>query len=293
MVRTNLLLAVAIGVVLALAVIVWFYPSPSDFLDTNPSWNGTRGFLKALQARPVRGLADFKGDPSRTALLLIPYEPFSRGELASLRDFVAEGGTLVVLDDYGQGNQVLAFLGVEARFSGQPLLDPAFAYTNEWLPTIPVPGSDVSDAGALVLNHATALLRVPEPAILAQSSSFSFLDVDGNNMWDPPDEPRGPLPVAAHLPLGQGTLVLVADPSIVINSMNMAGNYSFIERIKGTRELLLDESHLPRPESVDLARTVLGSARRILATPLGGLALVLAILAPTLWPLWRNKGGKN
>jgi hypothetical protein len=54
-------------------------------------------------------------------LILVPYTGFSDVELGQLRSYVVSGGTLVLLDDYGFGNEVLSGLGLRMRFMGDTL----------------------------------------------------------------------------------------------------------------------------------------------------------------------------
>ena len=93
----------------------------------------------------------------------------------------------------------------------------------------------------LVLNYPTVLDDADDVAVLAWSTSFSYLAVSPG----PPDEGSvsGPFPVVAEVGVGGGSLVLIADSSLFINSMldrgdNMAFLMSLVEG-----EVLLDEAH--------------------------------------------------
>ena len=55
----------------------------------------------------------------------------------------------------------------------------------------------------MILNHATALIAVDPANVLASSSSFSFLDQNGNEIADE-IEPTGPLAVMSREVLGDG-----------------------------------------------------------------------------------------
>ena len=125
-------------------------------------------------------------NPHGTALLLIPYVQFSAGELSELNSYVSNGGTLVVLDDYGFGNQVLSGVGLSMRFTGVPLLDPLYNYKDEWLPQIVDFAASplTANVSSLVLNHATCLNTTSDATVLAFSSSFSFLDLKGTGTYD-------------------------------------------------------------------------------------------------------------
>ena len=295
------------AVVIMLTAVVWFAPSGEDFRADNPSWNGTREISSLPGALPVMSLADLPPSPGGSladlspspkgvTLILIPYLEFTPAELEALDSFVAGGGTLVLADDYGYGNQVLEYLGLEARFSGQALLDPLACYKNKWFPRVSriIPSPLTDDTGELVLNHATCLTGVETIDALALSSVFSFLDLNGNESSDE-GEPTGPLPVISHHDLGSGEVVLITDPSIFINSMDtLGGNATLVQNIAAitTSGLLIDQSHLP-PSSLHHAKGLLAGVRGSLATPAGAVGLVITALAITLVPVWYKKGDRN
>jgi hypothetical protein len=284
----------ALCVVILLTVTIWFYPSKQDFRVDNSSWNGMATISVRLQASPVKFLADLPSVPQETSLVVIPYTDFTQLELRGLREYVFGGGTLVLADDYGHGNEVLSYLGIKARFIQEPLLDPVSHYKNKWLPRItnfasPPTSSEVK---SLVLNHATALSGITESESMALSSNFSFLDMNHNSAWDE-GELRGPLPVAARLKVGQGWLVLIADPSIVINSMlDIGDNYEFVKNILHFQvaepTILLDQSHLPMT-SLDSSKMMLVRTRNTLSTPEGTLGVLFVILALGLIPIWYRR----
>ena len=285
----------AIALVIILTIVVWFFPSNEDFRTENPFWNGTRDISSSYPALPLESLSDLPSSPQGTTLILIPYLDFIPAELETLNSFVTKGGTLILADDYGYGNQILEYLGLKARFSRQTLLDPLVNYKNKNFPRIfrLKPGSLTSNVESLVFNHATCLGNVETGNTLALSSLFSFLDLNGNQTRDT-DEPTGPLPVISQHNLGSGQIVLISDPSIFINSMEeMEGNDILIQNIvaAATKSLLIDQSHLP-PSDLHQAKNLLAQIRSFLATPLVTLGLVILALIITLRPIWRKPGDK-
>jgi hypothetical protein len=275
-------------------MVAWFFPSNEDFRIENPFWNGARDISSIVPASPLLSLSDLPTPFPGTTLILIPYLDFAPAELGKLNSFVTGGGTLILADDYGYGNRILEYLGLEARFSGQVLLDPLFNYRNKWLPRISHLRaiSVTNNTESLVLNHATALIDVKADDVLALSSSFSFLDLNGNQEWDK-DEPTGPLPVISQHNLGNGQIILISDPSLFINSMTIiADNYTFIQNIAAitTASLLIDQSHLP-PSNLHQTKNLLASIRGYLITPVGTLGLIILVLTITLMPIWHKKGG--
>lgn len=286
------LVILTIALVIILVIVVWFFPSNEDFRAENPFWNGTRDISSITPASPLASLSDLPSSPQGATLILIPYLNFIPTELDKLNNFVTQGGTLVLADDYGFGNQILEYLGLKARFSGQTLLDPLFNYKNKWLPRIYhlTENSITINTESLILNHATCLIDVETKDILAQSSSFSFLDLNGNEEWDE-DEPTGPLPVISYHNLGSGQIILISDPSIFINSMEtMESNYNFVQNIAAitTSRLLIDQSHLP-PSNLHQTKNLLAYIRGWLITPVGTLSLVILALTITLMPIWQRR----
>lgn len=281
-----------IALVIILSAVVWFLPSNDDFRVENPFWNGIKNISSITQALPLASLSNLPSSPQGSTLIIIPYLDFTPSELEEISSFVTRGGTLVVADDYGFGNQILEYLGLEARFSGQTLLDPLSNYKNKWFPRIAhiISSPITRNTESLVLNHATSLTRIENDDVLALSSSTSFLDLNDNESRDE-GEPTGPLPVISRHSLGSGQLILISDPSIFINSMeNLDSNHTFIQNLAAitTSSLYIDQSHLP-PSNLHQTKNLLAYTRDALTTPAGMLGLVVVSLTITLMPIWYRR----
>ena len=245
------LLMVSIVMVILLITAIWFFPSNEDFRVENPFWNGTGAINADYVVQPLKTLSDLPPSPQGTTLILIPYLKCTPAELEQLKRFVDDGGRLILADDYGYGNQVLESLGLETRFSGEMLLDPMVNYKSKHFQRIVhlEPDPLAGNIENLSFNHATCLINVTTASTLASSSSFSFLDHNGNGIRED-NEPTGPLPVITHHRLGSGQVILIADPSLFINSMeSLEDNSHFIMNIADTTTILyIDQSHLPLSE---------------------------------------------
>lgn len=286
------LIMLTIALVIILTIVVWFFPSNEDFRADNPFWNGTKDMSSSYPVSPLESLSDLPQLPQGSTLILIPYLDFTPAELKELHSFVTQGGTLVLADDYGFGNQILEYFGLKARFSGQVIFDPLFNHKNKWFPQIfhIVSSSVTSNTENLVLNHATGLIDVETGDTLALSSSFSFLDLNDNEAWDE-GEPTGPLPVISRHNLGRGKVILISDPSIFINSMgSIESNYTFIQNVAAITpfQLFIDQSHLP-PSNLHQTRNLLASIRDSVTAPVGALSLVIVVVTITLMPIWRER----
>lgn len=314
------LLLTVLAIILIISVFsIWFVPSSHDFMAGNSTWNGIKDNLKQFNSVLIPTLNHIPKSPEESILISIPYLNYNQSDLDKLKQYVENGGTLLLLDDYGFGNQVLEYLGVETRFDGRPLLDPLFCYNDPWLPKItdfpfevkpllnplflyvepgslkispfsPIIGS--REVTLVVLNHATALDKVSDDCILALSSPTSFLDTNENGEQSP-NESSSPYPVAARLELGKGELVLISDPSVLLNSMlNMYDNSSFIKVISkfdSTKTVFFDVSHLSETP-LDILKSGIATIRDMLAQSYPTLAVIGATFVSVSWFVLRTGG---
>jgi hypothetical protein len=286
--RVSSLLSIAVILVLVISLVcIWFFPSIQDFMASNVMWNGISHFSREFQADNADSLGSLSEVPVDSVLVAVPYLEYTGDELAAIKRFVDNGGTLLLMDDFGYGNSVLAYLGMEARFTNQLLLDPLFCYKNPAMPRITDFNPKIDGVDEVMLNHATTLANVAEADAIAWSSSASFLDLNENSSWDE-GEPKGPFPVAAKFKSGKGTVALVSDPSTVINTMvSRYDNYAFITYLTGRRgeqqEVFIDRSHLTKAP-LDVSKIRLTNTREWLSNPyalLGITALVFVVISRT------------
>lgn len=302
---TVLVLAVAGLVTLALLQPV--LGTRTDFSVYNTRWNGasalavaihgTGSFVPTLDVDVEDGemtlvqksFADFDVPPRGTSLVLLgPAVPPTPEEAAWLRGFVRGGGRLLLADDFGAGNAFLEALGSASRFSGLPMMDlafarhPAFAVAASFEPH-PV----TAGAREAVLDRPTALRESPDAAVLARTGASAWLDRDGDALPDP-REPRGPFAWLAVERVGEGEVLILSDPSLLINGMAAAGDNARLRDgvvawlTQDGRRVLVDESHHDYADPLKLLGTTLrrlpAPARLGLALAASALFLVLALV---------------
>lgn len=294
MAQTNKSLLLFTSLLLTTAVIIWFYPTSGDFKVDNPFWNGLQTFSKQTNAKTITTLDTLPTEPKGTTLVIVPYNQFTSTELLKINTYVANGGTLILLDDYGYGNQILNSLNTDITFDGQPLIDPLFNYQNKKLPKITdfTPNPTTTNVTSIVLNHATILQVTDKSKVTAYSSSFSFIDTNNNQVWDK-NETTGAQPVVAYQKIDQGYIVTISDPSILINSViNLEDNNQFIKNLLSFQtanpEVYIDQAHLTNT-SLDQAKGALAFIYDNLATTAGTILLVTALFTVTFYPLIKRK----
>ena len=291
------LVILAAGTILVIVMAAWFLPLDEDFRVENPFWNGSKNLSTNYPVQSLESFAELPLSPRGTTLILVPYLNLTSVELEQLNSFISEGGRLILADDYGHGNQILEYLGLEVRFSGEVLVDPLINYKTKDFPKIIHFKSDLLtiNTESLVLNHATCLVNTKDNSVIALSSSFSFLDRNENGTYED-DELSGPLPVICCKTVGDGQVVLVADPSLFIYCMNVIDeNEGFIQNIAATTtSLYIDQSHLP-PSDLHRTKTLLAQGREHLASPLMTAGLVALAVVIALKPIWykRKENLKN
>ncbi len=282
----------ALTIVLALVLVVsvsaiWFNSSVQDFMDANTNWNGIQDFYRQFDITSTTRLSDLNEVTRAGTLVVIPYLPYAEHEIDGLDAFVRRGGTILMMDDFGFGNTLLERFGIETRFSSELLLDPLFCDRNPLLPRVSIFDGEISERGIslVTLNRATSLAGAEDEHVLAWSSPSSYLDVNRNGVQDA-EEPKGSMALAAAYTLGEGTLVLVSDPSLAINTMLTRGdNEAFLGYLlslgNSTGDVLLDRSHLVE-STLDVSKTMLLALEKTLSKPhamVGVVAMVILVVS--------------
>jgi len=261
--------AIAIAVVLLIISMAAPVVSTSaDFSIFNSGWNGTSK-LAILTYKAGKFVPDFQIkstgtdititqlrldeitlDPATSALIVIgPGKTFTSSEGQIVGDFVRNGGELLLADDFGTGNRLLIGMGAVSRFSNQLVMDLSFEKQPEFSVVYDLrPDPSTRNVSTLLLNYPSSLTISGDTEIIASSSIASWLDTNGNRLqeWG---EPRGPFPIAAREHLGTGVILLLADPSVLINGMaaqmdnGIFGANLIDEVCNGRTAVFFDESH--------------------------------------------------
>lgn len=290
------LLVVAAATAVALAA--GATTSTAGFGAYNPRWDGASDLwavadAAGADARVTVAVADYATvEPSGTvAVVLSPDRPYGPAAAARIREFVRDGGTLVVAEDFGpHGNALLAAVGADARVDGRLLRDERHAFRSPAMPVAATLSDHPLTAGVdrLVLNHATAV-RPGDATVLASTSGFAYRDGDRDGVPDR-DERPGPYPVATVERVGEGRVVVLGDPSLLVNAMlDRPGNRRLATNLLADADrVLVDSSRGERPPP--LSRALLGLRRSPLAAAAVGTAAVLALLT---WFRWGDgRGGE-
>ena len=236
-------LLVVVAVVVVLGVGTAAAISLEPFNPYNPTWEGTSEFRSDVihggehdgEVMYRFGYDDLDGEGT-VAFVVAPTDGYDAADVEAISSFLDRGGTLIVLDNFGEhGPALLDDLGADARLDGQVLRDdryydvgPAMPVANQISPHDLTVGVET-----LALNFGTAI-RVDSAEVLIATSEFAYL---GPELEELDDEDLRSYAVATVEPMGDGQLVVVGDPSITINEMLDRGdNRVFLEALVADAE---------------------------------------------------------
>ena len=281
------LLLLALCAVLLLTVLIMAGTSSASLGVYNSQWDGTAEVRTAAEAAGAQTTVvqntsryDYATPNETVAVVLSPTSTYDTRDTEAIRSFVRDGGTLLVADDYGAGgNELLSAVGADARVDGTPLRD-----ERQIGPSPAFPRADVvtnhtytTTADELMLNHGSTV-DPGSATVLATTSQYSYLDTNRNQELDN-DEELMSRPVVTVESVGSGTVLVISDPSLFLNSMlDRSDNAAFLRAIVSAHEtVLLDVSHTTALPPLVALRLLLQQSG--LATFLGGCLSILALFA--------------
>lgn len=259
-----------IYIIAAAAVVLMFFFSLSaplvttnaDFSIYNTDWNGCSGLavrtyetgdftpnLKLANDREMeivqRSITEYSVVPNSTSMVFLgPELDFSPGEIEYVDEFLRQGGKVLVADDFGTGNQLLSGLNTSSRFAGDTLLDLSFEKDPEFSVVYEFREHPLTEDLTFVMLNRPTYLRPDDQAVsLMNTSDGSWVERDDG------DVRIGRSPVMSVETYGDGELMLLSDPSIMINSMldrmdNEIFTSNLLDYLSENRtDIIIDESH--------------------------------------------------
>ena len=187
-----------------LAVLAMTAPAAAQTVDYDPysqSWNGMSSFVGLAEGMgfEVSAVSQLEWDELSSGDILVLVYPLQRVDPSDLSAFVQAGGYAVIADDFGEGKEAMAALGLLRAESTVPKA------ASHWKGHLHAPIAQASgdhpvahDVGEIVTNH---------PSMLTQTDGVTRIAGFEN----------GAVVVAGER--GSGRFVAISDPSILINKM--------------------------------------------------------------------------
>lgn len=262
-----IILGAVVLLILLLSMAAPIVTTGADFSVYNPNWNGCSHFaVKTYEAGKFtpnlqlsnekdiqlvdKDITSYDLEPVTSTLVFLgPKTDFTGNEADYVHRYLMNGGTVMLADDFGSANTLLSGLNTSSRFDGNLLLDMSFEKKPDFGVAYQIEDHPITDGVyLLMMNRPTVLKPDKEATVLVQTSRASWLDKDEDGVYDE-NEPSGSFPVLSVEDYGRGELILLSDPSIMINSMlDKVDNQRFVDNLlayvsEDKDEVVFDESH--------------------------------------------------
>ncbi|USS41075.1 DUF4350 domain-containing protein [Thermococcus aggregans] len=223
-------------IVMPLAIPV--FHTSAEFSVFNTRWNGASEFGKLLyeETKVVPVITSYNsfglGEKEGVLLILGPNLGYSPLEVEEVKKFLENGGTLVLIDDFGTGNDILVGLNLTARFTSLIPIDVFYSKNYNFPEVVRILDPQLG------VGVDKLTLNVPSVIVGANGSIYtSKVAIIGNNQRQ--------LPIMSELEYGNGRIILFSDPSVFINDMfemNEPFIRNFVRYIKAD-VIYIDEAH--------------------------------------------------
>ena len=222
---------VFIGILfLILPLAVPVIKTSAEFSMFSTKWDGCSKFARFLaeEGKLIPVMYPYNslelGKFSGVLIVIGPNVDFSSLEAEEVKKFLDKGGTLFITDDFGTANTLLEKLEVKASFSNQPLKDIFYSKRAEFPVVVRINDPELANGvEKLTLNAPSTIVGVKGEVL---SSKVSVI---GNRIGNNMDKMKS-YPIMAEIKYGNGRIVLLSDPSILINDM-FEENRQFIENL--------------------------------------------------------------
>jgi len=215
------------------------FKSDAAYSVLNTEWNGLSSFGKLLyesgEITPVLVPYDSLGLGGMNGTLIVigPDMDFSRGEIEQVREFLEGGGTVILADDFGTGNELLEGLGLPQRFSKKPVISLTYTKNYEFPVTREITDTALSQGvDYVVMSRPAVILNAQSPTVYTSNASM----LGGE---------YGAFPIMDVVSYGKGEIIIISDPDIFTNSL-FPQNEPFLRNLIGSlpeRTFYIDEAH--------------------------------------------------
>jgi hypothetical protein len=222
--------------------------------------------------------------------------PYTDDEVAAIWEFMRNGGSIIIADDFGHGNSLSdrsqtqsgddLWFGDDLTFNNHRLYDVNYIKNTKF---VKVNATIGYKNYYLVLNEPAALETqlsyYDSYNLLAASSDNSWLDENGNGVRDPRESKRSYNLIARFYERRFNcTAVIISDPGLFINeNWHLLDNWRFVLDLfkillPGGGEIIFDESRHINQDAFENTRHVLYSSAVYLTSSVASIFLIAIIL---------------
>ena len=230
-----LLLLIAAGLIVA----AQFATTDEEYSRYNINWNGTSDFFgMAADKQFVYSYDDLRSAESSGTLLIIA----PGTEFAGLADYLYQGNTIIIADQSGNANAFLEEVGSSIRVHNEQVRSTSMEYKDMGIFRGTVEGDLFgSNVTTLTFDYPGYLTGGD---IVAATSYLSWIDTNANNIPDS-NETLKVYSLIASEDIGNGRIIVIADPSVFINSMLVRTHTENMQVINAllSKDLIIDQAN--------------------------------------------------
>lgn len=242
------LISLVVGVIVGSAII-YTRPSTTSYSIVNHGGDGLSKLKEAYEALVVTDLSMARNtDPLNTAYLIIRSSDASSSDVEVITQLVSYGGYVVVSGSPEFIKSLSRYVGLNLNITNSTIYDMIYNGGNRFHPL-----GFSSHCGNTLITYKPYYVLLSEVEVIAYSSNFSYVDLNGNGYMDI-EEPLGSFPLAASLSLGKGRLILVFSPRVFTNEL-FESNKGFIDCIVSSRKLVVDQTEI-RSDFIEYLRVL-------------------------------------
>ncbi|WP_367883092.1 DUF4350 domain-containing protein [Thermococcus peptonophilus] len=213
-------------------------------------------------------------------MIIGPNATFTTEEVKKIKEFVEEGNTLFLADDFGTGNDLLRALDVPVGISDYPLRDFFYETDDRFIVTVTIKNP------LLARNVSKIVTSDPPSAVIVTGKG----EIYASRMAMINFHRRQYPPIMTEITYGKGRIIVLSDPDILTNNL-FDENEPFLRNLADylPGPVYIDETHHPdfnlyTAGTVTIKR-VLPRERAIWITIITGLIAILNELGAFKWLL--------
>jgi hypothetical protein len=236
--KKRVIIALLLLLVAGLIVTAQFATTDAEYSRYNINWNGTSDFFGlAADEKFVYSYDDLPAEGGSTLLVIAPGTDFT-----GLADYIYQGNTVIIADQSENANIFLEQIGSSIRVHNEQVRSTSMEYKDMGIFRGTVEGDLFgSNVTTLTFNYPGYLTGGDT---IASTSYLSWIDTNANNIPDT-SETLKVYSLIASENIGNGHVIVIADPSVFINSMLVRTHTENMQVINALleEELIIDQTN--------------------------------------------------
>jgi hypothetical protein len=237
--KKRVIIALLLLIVAGLIVTAQFATTDEEYSRYNINWNGSSDFFgMAADEKYVYSYDDLRSAESGSTLLIIA----PGTEFTGLADYLYRGNTIIIADQSGNANIFLEQIGSSIRVHNEQVRSTSMEYKDMGIFRGTVEGDLFgSNVTTLTFNYPGYLTGGD---IIASTSYLSWVDTNANNIPDS-NETLKVYSLIASEDISNGRIIVIADPSVFINSMLVRTHTENMQVINAllSKDLIIDQAN--------------------------------------------------